>query len=265
MPTVKIKFNLDLRIFTLFAALNASGYNDENSRRGMNKMRIQVRKNTGKIKGSMNDFLSQEPAWKWSWRILHFTNPPEFKIKISDWYTKSLADKDFNFLAHLRKFFISKKIQILWNKIKPDYSQELEGYKKDIISETNKFLKWLPVRRYPFRFVIITPNLLDAHWRGFAPLIKDGLFVVMGPCGHKSILKLYRHELLNGLFAPESMDNFVKSIWKKINKSNVFKNLSAEEKTEFLVKRINQIYQENNQKISKEDLAELITKIGPLD
>jgi len=259
----KIKIKVDLRIFLLFSALNICGYNDENDKKGMSKIRIFIRNSLKSEQAKLSElkeyFAKNEP-WKLSWRILHFNNPPRMTIKIKDWYTKSLTKEDIRFLNVLKKLYLTNKFVTARKIANPYYLKEIKGYRNKLNKEYQNLLDWLPITSYPFKTVIVLPNLLDAHWRGFAPMIGGTLFIVMGPSGNKSPSKLFRHELLHGIFSKNNKDKFVQCVWAKINSNQNIEKLEQNIKTEYLVKKIEKLYQNGikKEKINKEILLILI-------
>jgi len=242
----RIKFQADQRIFLLFTVLNIFGYDDENNKNGMNKTRIYIRKllkSDQAIPVELKNYLDKNETWRLSWRILHFSAPPRIKIESKDWYTKFLPKDDLEFIFFLKKFYHNNKLWKIWKIANPSYTNEINKLKNKLGIEYKNLLRWIPAESYPFETVIIIPNLLDAHWRGFSPLIKKTLYIVMGPSGNKSISKLFRHELLHGIFSKNNKDKFVQMVLTKVGLNENADNPENHKKTEYLVKKIEKLYQ----------------------
>lgn len=81
------------------------------------------------------------------------------------------------------------------------------------LNRPSRALAYTRIESPPVGHIVVIPNLLDAHWRGYGPHIGGTAFVVVGPTGDKPDVGLVQHEALHSLVGPlvESHRNVIAS------------------------------------------------------
>lgn len=210
----KITFENDIRLFTLFAFANYTGYNDENGSSGFHQVRRLVREDLSKMNLSLSDKN-------------YYTNR---KVPIS-YYRNSLRDMgaapNFDIIGckgnipeglsdlpkHLREFYIKADIESLYKKYKPYYDTEINKIEDDSLTALvliNNFLK-IDINDIPS--LCIEVNLLESYGRntgfGLVDKYKGKGVMVIGPSTEpdtQNIVHEYLHAVINPVLDNLSAD-----------------------------------------------------------
>jgi len=193
----------DERLFTLFAALNATGYDDENNEQGMSQVRQHVRAvlasrplpSLRRLQPYMAMCRSIHPSWCVAW-VLQRGPPPDFDRAVEGWWLPKPAFPFLGFDRALASFYQQADIASLWQQHRPAYEGEIERYRAAASPAVDAVLAYLKTPEPPTRGVIVLPNLLDAYWRGYGELVGDVSYVVMGPAVQPNI-GLIQHEAMH--------------------------------------------------------------------
>jgi hypothetical protein len=198
----------DERLFTLMAALNAAGYDEENNEQGMHPVRQAVRAALAGQDLSSLDRLrprlrlcrlihaSQCVHW-----LLQRGGPPDFDRQAEGWW---LDVPGFLFLgldAALRDFYLEADIAGLWQAHKPAYQAEIGRYQELLAPSLQLTLDYLRVSAPTTSKVVMLPNLLDSYWRGYGPAVGDTSYIVSGPAETPNI-GLLQHEFMHPIINP---------------------------------------------------------------
>lgn len=197
----------DERVFTLFAALNAAGFDREYEGIVMSPIRQQVRTAlAGKDLPSLArlrpifDRVADYHLVVW---VLQRGHPPQFGRAEAGWWVSTRA-ADFQGLDEaLGAFYREANIPALWREVEPAYCAEIERWQplaEQAISDIQAYLK---AGDLPFRQAVIIPNPLDAYYSGNGPQVGEIAFVVAGPTEtNLSLQGLIEHELLHSVVGP---------------------------------------------------------------
>ena len=197
----------DERIFTLFAALNAAGYDREYEGIPMTSVRQKVRealalKDLPSLKRlrPIFDRVSEYHLVVW---ILQRGNGPEFGRVEPDWWVTTRA-ADFDGLPEaLNDFYIEADIPELWRMVEPEFCLEIERWKPMAEASMNNIWEYLGVSQFPFRQLVIIPNLLTSYYDGYGPQIGNTAYVIAGPTEtERSLSGLIEHEALHSIIGP---------------------------------------------------------------
>ncbi len=195
----------DERLFTIMAALNAAGYNDENNPDGMHPVRQAVRAALASKHIPSVDLLRiyfqahQSMYVTWA---LQRNNPPDFTRQADGWWVTGMPPLLFFSLDNtLRDFYREADIATLWKKYKPEYDAEVQRYQSCATPSVQAVLDYLRVKNPPTDQVVVLPNLLDAYWRGYGPRIGDRSYVILGPSDQPNI-GLIQHEAMHPIINP---------------------------------------------------------------
>ncbi len=211
LPTY-VTLQSDERLFTLMAALNAAGYNDENNSKGMHPVRQAVRKrlaamNLPVVAWLRLQFQAHQSLYV-NW-LFQRGSAPDFKREAAGWWIETAPPFLFwNLDSALREFYREADIADLWKEFKPQYDAEDARYQALAAPAVRQVLTYLRIKNPPTGHVVVEPNLLDAYWRGYGPRVGDTSYVVMGPADQPNI-GLIQHEAMHPIINPmveESME-----------------------------------------------------------
>jgi hypothetical protein len=197
----------DERIFTLFAARNAAGFDHEYEGIAMASPRQKVREElAGKDFPSLKrlrlifDRLSDYHLVVW---VLQRGNGPEFARAEPGWWVTTRA-ADFAGLADaLKDFYIEADIPSLRQKVGAEYRGEIERWQPLMDTSLRNIQEYLGISEFPFRQLVIIPNLLDSYYDGYGPQIGETAYVVAGPTEtERSLTGLIEHEALHSIIGP---------------------------------------------------------------
>lgn len=206
-----VQLQADERIFTLFAALNAGGYDEENNERGMSDVRLRVRaalaqpgEETPPLPAALRPYLamcrfihvSQCATW-----VLQRGPAPRFARAADSWALNAPAFLFFGFDRALAAFYQEADIAGLWQAQRPAYDAEIARYRDLVTPAVAEVFAYLKITQPPAEGVAVLPNLLDAYWRGYGPRVGDLSYVVMGPAVDPNI-GLIQHEAMHPILNP---------------------------------------------------------------
>ncbi|MGE5139382.1 MAG: DUF4932 domain-containing protein [Rudaea sp.] len=202
-PTATGRFvsvQADERLFTLMAALNAAGYDDENNEEGMYPLRQEVRarlaaRNIPTV-ARLRLYFQAHPSQYVAW-ILQRGEPPAFDRTIAGWFVEGMpAFAFFGLDGALRDFYREADIASLWRESEPGYEAEVARYQPLASGAVQQMLDYARLKQPPTGQIIVLPNLLDAYWRGYGPRVGSISYVVLGPSDEPN-LSLIQHEALH--------------------------------------------------------------------
>lgn len=204
-----VQLQADERLFTLFAALNAAGYDEENNERGMSEARQQMRaalagEGRGEVTSPLRAYLalcrtihvSQCATW-----ILQRGPAPDFARAVDGWALNAPAFPFLGFDRALAAFYREAGIASLWQAQRPAYEAEIARYRDLATPAVAAVFAYLKISEPPTAGVVVLPNLLDAYWRGYGPRVGDLSYVVMGPAVEPNV-GLIQHEAMHPILNP---------------------------------------------------------------
>ena len=202
-----VQLQADERLFTLFAALNATGYDEENNERGMSDVRRQVRAALAirdEVTSPLRPYLamcrfihvSQCATW-----VLQRGPAPRFARAADGWALGAPAFLFFGFDRALAAFYRKADIVGLWQAQRPAYDVEMARYRDLVTPAVAEVFAYLKITQPPTEGVVVLPNLLDAYWRGYGPRVGNLSYVVMGPAVEPNI-GLIQHEAMHPILNP---------------------------------------------------------------
>lgn len=205
-PFVSVR--VDEGMFTLFAALNAAGYDMENFDLPYSPARQLVRERLSGIRFSGQECLRtslqvMHPYAFIVWR-LHYGQFPEFNRVQPGWWDKNIpAFAFFGLDNQMRSFYEEMKIGDLWEEVRPMYEEEAALYQQAAGQAVQDALNYCRMQDIQLKKFVIIPNLLDAHWSGKGPTVGDVAYVVVGPTEEgKADIDLLQHEALHSIVGP---------------------------------------------------------------
>lgn len=209
LPTANpwVKVRIDEGMFTLFAALNAAGYDRENFELSYHPVRQLVRERLAGKNFTGQSRLRAElkfvPTYNFLVWALHYGPPPEFSRLEPNWTDSGLPaflfyglDKD------LQSFYQEMNIAALWQEVRPQYEQEAARYQEAAGQAIQAAVDYTRMPDVPLKEVIVIPNLLAAHWNGNGPTVGNTAYVVVGPTEDEPDTSLIQHEALHSIAGP---------------------------------------------------------------
>lgn len=203
-----VQLYADERLFTLFAALNAAGYDEENNEQGFSAVRQQVR---DELAGRSLPSLQRLRPYLAMCRFIHVSQcatwvlqrgaAPDFARAVDGWAIDAPALLFFGFDRALAAFYQEAAIADLWQTQQPAYVAEIERYLALIEPAVAEVFAYLRLNEPPTAGVRVLPNLLDAYWRGYGPHVGVFSYVVMGPASAPNV-GLIQHEAMHPILNP---------------------------------------------------------------
>jgi hypothetical protein len=195
----EISVSEDLAVFTLFAFLNAAGYDEENREAGMHPVRLQVRQAVQQqlspgFQEELRRFFEEhnQHASPWSYLVVAkaTAGPPSF-TPTAEWTQDLAKNPRFGPLSDLhgllRRFYVEVPVQQLYESVRPAYHEYIQGYRDAIFRETAAALQYCRVnlteitasseRKNP----LVIPNLLDSYERASSFILDERFISVEGP------------------------------------------------------------------------------------
>jgi len=190
----------DLTVFTLFALLNAAGYDLEN-RPQMHPVRVRVRSAlASRVKPALRQRLrafydahkARADAWAYSVVAKATAGPPAF-APTSDW-SDIAKDERFAALAELHDllpaFYAAADVPNLYDTVRTEYVEYVRGYETEIRRQVVAVLNYCRVHDVEAlgaappgerSEALVIPNLLDSYEHAFSFEL-DGKFIsIEGP------------------------------------------------------------------------------------
>lgn len=187
-------------VFTLFAFLNAAGYDDENNPRSMHPVRVKVRQEVASrlgpaLQDSMKKFYgplrSKMVPWDFLIYAAHTTGPPDFQPteKLQQLAQTLVQPEKLEALkplsALLQAFYREAQIEALFEKVRPEYENAIAQNQQAIRDEFKKLFTFLKVQSTEGipsgKQVLYIPNLLESYFKALAYEIDGTIYDVEGP------------------------------------------------------------------------------------
>lgn len=173
----KVEARADERVFTLFAALNASGYDDGMKEAGV--VREAVRDKMGdlpiKLLEPFRKFRAEHPQTLDSYisYALNLTAPPDF----AEQRAASGLDRLNRILAD---FYAAAKIADQWKEYTEAHAKAAAAFITGGPSIIGKVLDYLRATELPAARIVLVPNLLDAPGQAYLTRTPDAVIFVIG-------------------------------------------------------------------------------------
>ncbi|GIK71962.1 MAG: hypothetical protein BroJett021_09500 [Chloroflexota bacterium] len=203
-----VQLAADERLFTLFAALNAAGYDEENYEQGFSDVRRTVRAtlaeqslpSLARLRPylAMCRFIHVSQCATW---VLQRGPAPDFARSVDGWAIRAPALLFLGFDRALADFYQEAGIAALWQTQQPAYAAEIERYRALVEPAVAEVFAYLRLTAPPTAGVRVLPNLLDAYWRGYGPHVGALSYVVMGPAIEPNV-GLIQHEAMHPILNP---------------------------------------------------------------
>jgi hypothetical protein len=211
----------DRRVFAVMAFANAMGYDNEAEGRQMHPVRIKVRK-------LLSDNLAGHTKKVKIWRKYYGTRKLAI-FQYQDYALSLSADRQFrrirpdselgysvtakrlkDFPDILNDFWITGKLDEVWDEVKGDYIAEIRKYNIAGMQHQMNFLwKYLRMERRDTLTLVNVPNLLESHFYAIGAQYENYYYTVESPGSHAYGLNI--HEYLHSIVNPLVMATTVES------------------------------------------------------
>ena len=215
---VNMELTVDVRIFTVLAALNAAGFDYETPGKEMSQVRQRIRQElqqtnpglleklrifyTGHRRG--NDQMEDQVAYV-SLALL-LSGPPDFELTVKEQDVPADAWQVHGFEHLVQEFYQQAGIESLWQKYQAAYTDELTAYQpvlREMIQQTLEYFR-IPPRFVLDRKLILIPDLLNAKNIVNARSLDRVYYIVVGPTdnaaeNHRQLQHGYLHFLIDPL------------------------------------------------------------------
>jgi tetratricopeptide (TPR) repeat protein len=212
-----IRFVVDVRLFTVMAALNAAGFDYETSPAGMSLVRQHMRAELSAVNPTLREklktfYLAHQVKEKDATQPSNYVafslwlqNPPRFELSAKPADLPPEVQNLIGFETLLAEFYREADIERLWEKIRPQYVSEIERYRpviRETMVETLAYLR-TPARIALDRQIIFIPDLLGVHGVSHAFNIDNAYYLIVGPAAQPADNREeIRHEYLHFLIDP---------------------------------------------------------------
>ena len=215
---VNMDLTVDVRIFTVLAALNAAGFNFETPGREMSQVRQALRQ---ELQQTDPDLLERLQTFYNGHRqgsdrgadqvayislALLLSGPPDFQLTVKAEDLPGDAWQVLGFENLVQEFYQKAGIASLWQRYQPAYADELTAYRpvlREMIQQTLQYFR-IPPRFVLDRKIILLPDLLNAKTIVNARSLDRVYYIVVGPTdnaaeNHHQLQHGYLHFLIDPL------------------------------------------------------------------
>ncbi len=215
---VNIRFQNDVRVFAVMAALNAAGFDDESDGQEMSETRRAVRDELARLDPDLRHRLGEfylshlegipvqeQPQTAYTSLALLLSGPPQFELQAEADTIPEDARHVQGFERLAGEVYRVSNLANLWERLRPAYERELLQYEpilRDIIREALDYFR-VPARVVLDRGIILIPDLLDKKDIVNARNLERVYYIVVGPSDSPwNNRRQLQHEYLHFLVDP---------------------------------------------------------------
>jgi len=215
---LNMNLTVDVRVFTVMAALNAAGFDYETPGKEMSEVRQGIRQ---ELQQTDPELLAQMRAFYQEHRqgndgidnqvsyvslALLLSGPPQFRLIFKEEEIPADARRLLGFERLVQEFYQKADIQSLWQRYQSAYAEELEIYRPvltGMIEQTLEYFR-IPPRSVLDRRIVLIPDLLNAKNIVNARSLEPVYYIVVGPTdnateNHRQLQHGYLHYLIDPL------------------------------------------------------------------
>lgn len=197
----------DERIFTLFAAMNAAGFDDEFEGIPMHPIRQEVRlllaDRSLRSRDRLKSAFSRVNDYHWVNWALSRGSAPAFARAEPKWWVTTNAAPFYEFDDVLADFYHEADIPAIQRQVGADYQAQVDYLQPLAEQSLDHITGYLRDDAVPFKQLVVIPNLLDRYYSGYGPQIGERAYVVAGPTESEgNMIGLVEHEALHSIIGP---------------------------------------------------------------
>lgn len=201
----KIKFENDIRLFTLYAFMNYTGYGNESNSSGFSEVRTKVIEDLDKmnLKLADNKYYSNKDVQFSYYRntLRDMGSAPDFDII---GHKGNILESLLDLPSSLKEFYLKADIESLYNKYRPYYSAELKKIEDKSLTAIVVINNFLKIDNEDIPNIDIEINLLDVYDRNASFVsvdkYKGNAVITLGPSKEpdvQSVIHEYLHCIIN--------------------------------------------------------------------
>jgi tetratricopeptide (TPR) repeat protein len=214
---VNIKFQTDVRVFTVMAAINVAGFDLDAGDLMHNPVRKLVRERLAGVGQDLREHLhdfydshntEREDAMKQGKYVsfaLLLKGPPQFALSAKPAELPLEVQPLAGFEPLLEELWKQGELGALWEQVRPEYVREIEAYRPLLRDMVTKILRHMrtEARIALDRQVVFIPDLLNGYGVVNARNIENNYVVLVGPSrSSERPMRSLRHEYLHFLIDP---------------------------------------------------------------
>jgi len=204
----KIRYIVDERLFTVFAFINFTGYDDENNEDGFHPVRKAIREELSlkDFKISNNSYYDDKNVFGHYYvnAVRDMGELPNFECHGSD-FKPEFSD----LTKSLKEFYLNANVHELYIKYKPEYELVLNTYKDEVQKPLIKTFDFLKLDYNALPEIYVQVNLQAPYWSGKGLGGSDvilGKGIITGPSYSPNTINIV-HEYLHGVINPITEKN----------------------------------------------------------
>lgn len=202
----KIVFENDIRLFTLYAFMNYTGYGKDSNISEFTDVRNMVMEELSKksLKLTDNKYYSNKKVQFSYYRnaLRNIGTAPDFDII---GHKGNIFDNLLDLPSSLKEFYLKADIETLYNKYKPYYYTEISKIEDKSLTALVIINNYLKINNEDIPNINVEINLLDAYNRNasFTSIdqYKGAPAITLGPSKAPDIQSIV-HEYLHGIISP---------------------------------------------------------------
>jgi len=214
---VNIKFQTDVRVFAVMAAINVAGFDMDAGDLIHNPVRKLVRERLAGVSEDLRERLrnfydshnTEREATKKQGKYVSFAlllkGPPQFALSAKPPELPLEVQPLVGFESLLEELWTQGELASLWEQVRPEYVREIEAYRpllRDMIIETLRYMR-TEARVALDRHATLIPDLLNGYGVVNARNIENDYVVLVGPSrSSERPMRSLRHEYLHFLIDP---------------------------------------------------------------
>lgn len=212
-----IKFENDIRLFTLYAFMNYTGYCDGSNNSEFSDVSNMLMEDLHKmnLKLSDNKYYSNKEVQSSYYRnaLRDLGSAPKFEVI---GHKGNIINNLLDLPDSLKEFYLKADIESLYNKYKPYYISELKKIEDKSLTALVIINNYLKINNEDIPNIIVEINLLDVYGKntGFTSIdkYKENAVITLGPTKDQYIQNVV-HEYLHCIVNP-IVDNLQSEVSK---------------------------------------------------
>ncbi len=220
----KMEARADVRLFTLFAALNAAGYEEGAKESG--PVRDAVREKLGdlalKVVEPVRRFRADHPQPPEAYisYVLSLTAPPQF--------AEQRAARGLDGLNRiLAQFYADAKVADLWQAHSEAHAKVAASLATGGLSAMGKVLDYMRVVELPVTHIILVPNLLDAPGASYLIHQRETATFILGSTA--ALDRVFLTRLVTRLLLPTGSNDLVAELQRTESLHALVKDVAAKQ------------------------------------
>jgi hypothetical protein len=217
---INVRFYSDPRVFSVMAALNLAGFDDETPGQSMSQVRKEVRASLSDVDSKLSQRLQDyyesqlpflasldQPQVAYISLALLLSQPPDFRLTLPEEEMPTDAWQVRGFASLVRELYREEEVNLqgLWERQLETHRAELNAYRPVLLKGIRTVLEYfrIPPRIVLDRQIVIIPDLLNVKDIVNARNMEKTYYLVLGPSDQPANNeRQLEHEYLHFLVDP---------------------------------------------------------------